>query len=51
MIFLGIISLGLGWFLEIDWLWASGVVLMVIGAVFWLLGKVGQPVGGRRNWF
>ena len=51
MIFLGVIALSLGWFVGINWLWAAGVVLIVIGAVFWVLGIVGQPVGGRRNWF
>jgi hypothetical protein len=26
-------------------------VLIVIGAVFWILGSVGRPVGGRRAWY
>jgi len=25
--------------------------LIVIGAVFWILGSVGRPVGGRRVWY
>jgi len=26
-------------------------VLIVIGAVFWILGSVGRPIGGRRVWY
>jgi hypothetical protein len=25
--------------------------LLVIGAVLWVLGSVGRPVGGRRYWY
>jgi hypothetical protein len=28
-----------------------GVILVVIGAVFWILGAVGRPVGGRKAWY
>lgn len=51
MIILGAILLILGYMLGIHWLWALGVVLLVIGAVFWILGKIGRPVGGRRYWY
>ena len=51
MILVGAILLVLGWFLQLNWLWAIGVVLLVIGAVFWLLGRTGRPVGGRRYWY
>lgn len=27
------------------------VVLLVIGAVFWLVDKIGRPVAGRRSWY
>ena len=33
------------------WLWVIGIILMVIGAVFWLLGRAGRAVGGRRYWY
>ena len=26
-------------------------ILLVVGAVFWLLGAVGRPVAGRRYWY
>ncbi|MGH3971191.1 MAG: DUF6131 family protein, partial [Mycobacterium sp.] len=28
-----------------------GVILIIVGAVFWLLGRTGRPVGGRRYWY
>ncbi|MCG7595965.1 DUF6131 family protein [Mycobacterium sp. C3-094] len=51
MIVLGVILLLLGWFLNISTILYIGVVLLVIGAVFWVLGSIGRPVGGRRAWY
>lgn len=51
MIALGIILLILGYVLSISVLWTIGIILVVIGAVFWLLGAIGRPVAGRRYWF
>ncbi|MEQ4208234.1 DUF6131 family protein [Actinopolymorpha sp. B17G11] len=51
MIILGIILLVLGFVLGISILWTIGVILLVIGVIFWILGAVGRPVGGRRYWF
>lgn len=51
MVILGIVLLILGYFLGIHLLWAFGVILLVIGVVFWILGSVGRPVGGRRYWY
>ena len=51
MIVLGVILLILGWILNIQILWTIGIILIVIGAVFWILGSVGRPVGGRRAWY
>ena len=28
-----------------------GVVLLVVGAVFWILGATGRAVGGRKVWY
>lgn len=44
MIVLGAILLILGFVLGINILWTIGIVLLVIGAVLWLLGSVGRPV-------
>ena len=51
MIGLGVLLLILGFVLNIQVLWSIGVILLVVGAVFWVLGAVGRPVGGRRYWY
>ncbi len=51
MIVLGAILLILGFVLKVQILWTIGIILLVIGAVLWLLGSVGRPVGGRRYWY
>jgi hypothetical protein len=51
MIVLGAVLLILGLIFGMNILWTIGVVLIVIGAVFWILGSVGRSVGGRRVWY
>ena len=51
MIVLGAILLILGFVLKVQILWTIGITLLVIGAVLWILGSVGRPVGGRRYWY
>jgi hypothetical protein len=52
MIALGVILIILGLVLKtIKWLFVLGVVFVVMGGVFWLVGLVGRPVGGRRHWY
>lgn len=51
MIIFGAILLILGLLFNIYLLWIIGVILLVVGAVFWLLGSMGRPVGGRRVWY
>lgn len=51
MVILGIVLLILGYFFAIPILTTLGVVLLVIGAVLWILGSVGRPVAGRRYWY
>jgi hypothetical protein len=51
MIGLGIILLIVGFVLKVGVVTDIGVVLLVIGAVLWILGSVGRPVGGRRYWY
>jgi hypothetical protein len=51
MIVIGAILLILGLVFGISMLTYIGVVVLVIGAVFWLLGAAGRPVGGRRVWY
>lgn len=51
MILLGVILLILGFVFGIAILTYIGVALILIGAVFWILGSTGRPVGGRRYWY
>lgn len=51
MIILGIVLIVLGYVLPLPILTTVGWILIVIGAVLWILGAIGRPVGGRRVWF
>jgi Family of unknown function (DUF6131) len=51
MVVLGVVLLILGYIFHISILWTLGIVLLVIGAILWILGSVGRPVGGRRYWY
>jgi hypothetical protein len=48
VLILGLILILIGWLTGIGILTTIGVVLLVIGAVLWILGSTGRPVGGRR---
>ena len=50
VLILGLILLILGFVLNIGILWTIGIILLVVGAVLWLLGSIGRPVAGRR-WY
>src|SRR5690606_21425795 len=47
MIILGLILL----VLDVGVLWTIGIVLLVVGAVLFLLGSINRPVLGRRHYF
>ena len=51
MIILGVILLLLGWFLDIGILTTIGIILIIIGAILWILGSMGRAVGGRRHYY
>ncbi len=51
MITLGVICLVLGFVLSIPVLWSIGIVLVVVGLIFVLLGSMGRAVGGRRHYY
>src|SRR6478736_8854910 len=51
MIVLGIILLLIGWLAHISILVTIGVIVLVIGLVFMLLGATGRAVGGRKYWY
>ena len=51
MIVLGLILLLVGWLTGISLLYTVGSIVLIIGIVFFILGSVGRPVGGRKVWF
>jgi hypothetical protein len=51
LIVLGIVLLIIGALLDIGILWTIGVILIVLGAIFWVLGALGRAVGGRRHYY
>jgi len=51
MIVLGVVLLMLGFVFGMHLQWVLGIVLLIIGAVLWIMGSVGRPVAGRRNWY
>jgi hypothetical protein len=51
MIALGIILLIIGFIAKIAILWTLGIILLVVGAVLFLLGSMGRAVGGRRHYY
>ncbi|WP_410876182.1 DUF6131 family protein [Nocardia sp. A7] len=51
MIILGIVLLVAGFLLNIQILWAIGVVVLIIGVVLLVLGAMGRAVGGRRHYY
>jgi hypothetical protein len=51
MIILGLILLILGWVLGISILWTIGIIVLIIGIVFLVLGQMDRAVGGRKYWY
>jgi hypothetical protein len=51
MITFGIICLILAAIFDLGFLWAIGVILIILGAIFWILGAMGRAVGGRRHYY
>jgi membrane protein implicated in regulation of membrane protease activity len=51
MILLGLILLILGLLFGIGILYTIGIVLIIVGAVLWLLGSMNRAVGGRRHYW
>ncbi|MFG2138289.1 DUF6131 family protein [Streptomyces sp. NPDC048650] len=51
MIVLGIILLVIGFLTGIAILWTIGIVLAVLGVIFWVLGSMGHAVFGRKHYY
>lgn len=51
MIIGGVLLILLAYFLDIGILYTIGVILVVVGAILWILGAFGRAVGGRRHYW
>ena len=51
VIILGILLLIIGFVTGIAILWTIGIVVVIIGAILWILGMAGHAVGGRKHYF
>ena len=51
MIVAGIVLLLLGLLLGVGILYTIGIILIIIGAVLWIVGSTGRAVGGRRHYY
>jgi len=51
MIIIGLILLLIGVLTGIAILWTVGLVLVLVGAVLWILGAAGREIGGRRHYY
>jgi Family of unknown function (DUF6131) len=51
MIALGLILLIVGYLVHISILWTIGIIVLIIGIVFLVLGQMGRAVGGRKYWY
>lgn len=51
MIILGVVLLIIGFIAHISILWTIGLILVIVGAVFAILGATGRAIGGRKHWY
>jgi hypothetical protein len=47
----GVVLLLIGFIAGIPILWTIGVILVVVGAILFLMGSAGRAVGGRRHYW
>jgi hypothetical protein len=48
---LGLVLLLVGFIFGIPILWAIGIIVLLIGAVLFLVGLAGREVAGRRHYY
>lgn len=51
MILIGLVLLLIGALASIPLLWTLGVILVIVGVVLLILGRVGHQVGGRAHYW
>jgi Family of unknown function (DUF6131) len=47
----GLVLLIVGFVAKIAILWTIGIILLLVGLLFMLLGSTGRAVGGRRHYY
>ena len=48
---IGVIQLILGAVLNVPILYTIGIILVIVGALLWILGSMDRGIGGRRHYF
>jgi len=51
MIIAGVILLLLGVLFGVSILYTIGIILIIVGAVLWVIGSTGRAIGGRRHYY
>lgn len=51
MIIFGVVLVVIGLLTGISIVTTIGIILLVVGAVLFILGSSGRAVGGRKHWF
>jgi hypothetical protein len=51
LIIAGLVLLLLGLLLGVGILYTIGIILIIVGAVLWVVGSTGRAVGGRRHYY
>lgn len=51
MIILGIVLLALGFLAHIAILWTLGIIVLVVGAILFVVGSTGREIAGRRHYW
>ncbi|MDQ1435477.1 MAG: hypothetical protein QOF59_2293 [Actinomycetota bacterium] len=51
MIIAGVLLLLIGLLTGVGILWTVGVILIIVGAILWILGAAGREIGGRRHYY
>jgi hypothetical protein len=51
VILLGVVLMIIGFVAAIPILWTVGIIVLVVGAILFLLGRTGHAVGGRQHYY
>jgi drug/metabolite transporter (DMT)-like permease len=51
LIIAGVVLLLLGILLGVSILYTIGIILIIVGAVLWVVGSTGRAIGGRRHYY